>query len=54
MLRRLTTGPAATIAGAVLLIAGGIVVVAGAQVPGTIIAALGGLLVVRERIRRRS
>jgi uncharacterized membrane protein HdeD (DUF308 family) len=50
---RLTTGPTATILGAVLLIVGGIAAVAHAQIVGTILAAAGGLLVVRERIRRR-
>jgi hypothetical protein len=51
---RFTTGPTATILGAVLLIVGGIAVVAHAQIVGTVIAAAGGLLVVRERIRQRS
>ena len=53
MFERLTTGPRATILGAVLLIVGGIAVVAHAQIVGTIIAAAGGLLVVRERVRQR-
>ena len=53
MFERFTTGPTATIVGAVLLVAGGVVVVAGAQIVGTVIAAAGGLLVVRERIRQR-
>jgi hypothetical protein len=51
---RFTTGPTATILGAVLLIVGGVAVVAHAQIVGTVIAAAGGLLVVRERIRQRS
>ena len=45
MFERFTTGPTATILGAVLLVVGGVVVVAGAQIPGTVVAALGGLLV---------
>ena len=52
-MNRFTTGPTATILGAVLLIVGGIAVVAHAQIVGTVIAAAGGLLVVRERIRQR-
>ena len=51
--QRFTTGPTATILGALLLVVGGIVVVAGGQLLGTVIAAVGGLMVVRERIRER-
>jgi drug/metabolite transporter superfamily protein YnfA len=54
MFERFTTGPTATILGALLLVVGGIAVVAHAQIVGTVIAAVGGLLVVRERIRQRS
>jgi hypothetical protein len=53
MFQRLTTGPAATVLGAVLLIAGGIVVVAGAGTVGTVVAAAGCAIIVRERIRVR-
>ena len=53
MFDRFTTGPAVTVMGAFLLIVGGAIVVAGAQGPGTIVAAVGGFIVVRERIRNR-
>lgn len=53
MFDRLKSGPAVTIAGALLLVVGGIMVVEHAQTVGTIVAALGALLVVRERIRNR-
>ncbi|HZP74440.1 MAG TPA: hypothetical protein VFA97_13800 [Gaiellaceae bacterium] len=53
MFDRLKTGPAVTAAGALLLIAGGVIVVEHAQTVGTIVAALGALLVLRERIRSR-
>jgi hypothetical protein len=50
---RFKTGPVATAAGAFLLILGGVIVVAHDGLAGTIIAALGGLIVLRERARRR-
>lgn len=51
MLDRFKTGPAATAAGALLMILGGVIVVAHGGLAGTVIAALGGLIVVRERVR---
>ncbi|HZT54448.1 MAG TPA: hypothetical protein VE995_08710 [Gaiellaceae bacterium] len=53
MFDRFTTGPAVTVAGACLLIVGGVLVVLHAQAVGTVVAAIGGLIVVRERIRTR-
>lgn len=53
MFDRLETGPPATVAGAFLLILGGVIIVAHGGLAGTIVAALGGLIVVRERARRR-
>jgi hypothetical protein len=50
---RLKTGPGATAAGAFLLILGGVIVVAGGGFVGTVVAFVGALIVVRERIRRR-
>ena len=52
MFDRFKTGPAATVAGALLLILGGVIVVAHGGLAGTIIAAIGGVIVVRERVRR--
>jgi hypothetical protein len=49
---RFKTGPAATVAGALLLILGGVIIVAHGGLAGTITAAVGGLIVVRERLRR--
>ena len=53
MFDRFKTGPAVTVAGACLLVLGGALVVAHAQTVGTVVAAIGGLIVVRERIRAR-
>jgi hypothetical protein len=53
LLDRFKTGPAATVAGALLLILGGVVVVEHADVAGTIIAFVGCLIVLRERARQR-
>jgi hypothetical protein len=50
---RFTRGPALTVAGAVLLILGGVVVVAHGGLAGTAIALVGCLIVVRERMRGR-
>ena len=52
-MNRLRSGPAVTVTGAILLILGGVIVVAHHQLPGTIIAAVGGVMVVRERMRQR-
>ena len=54
MLDRFKTGPGATVAGALLLILGGVVVVAHATLVGTAIAFLGCLIVLRERARQRN
>jgi hypothetical protein len=50
---RFTSGAAATVAGALLLILGGVVVVAHGGLAGTAIAFVGCLIIVRERLRRR-
>jgi hypothetical protein len=50
---RFRTGPGATAVGALLLIIGGAIVVAHGGFVGTIVAAIGGIIVVRERIRSR-
>lgn len=54
MFDRFLSGPAATVVGALLLIAGGIAVVAHAQGVGTILAVAGCVLVVRARLKQRS
>jgi hypothetical protein len=54
VLDRFKTGPGATVAGALLLILGGIVVVAHETVAGTAIAFVGCLIVLRERARQRN
>lgn len=53
MLDRFKTGPGATVAGALLLILGGVIVVAHGGLAGTAIAFLGCLIVLRERARQR-
>lgn len=53
VLDRFKTGPVVTVLGALLLVVGGVLVVAHAQTVGTVVAAVGGLIVVRERIRTR-
>lgn len=53
MLDRFKTGPGATVAGALLLILGGVVVVAHETLVGTTIAFVGCLIVLRERARQR-
>ena len=53
MLDRFKTGPGATVAGALLLILGGILVVLHREVAGTTIAFLGCWIVLRERVRHR-
>ena len=53
MFDRLKTGPGATVVGALLLILGGVVAIAGGGLAGTVIALVGCLIVVRERVRRR-
>jgi hypothetical protein len=53
VLDRLKSGPAATVAGALLLILGGVVVVAHGGFAGTMIAFVGCVIVVRERVRQR-
>jgi hypothetical protein len=53
VLDRFKTGPGATILGALLLILGGIVVVAHDNLAGTAIAFLGCMIVLRERARQR-
>jgi hypothetical protein len=53
VLDRFKTGPPATVAGALLLILGGVVVVAHGGLAGTVIAFVGCLIVLRERARRR-
>jgi drug/metabolite transporter superfamily protein YnfA len=50
---RFKTGPAVTAFGALLLVLGGVLVVVHVQTAGTVVAAAGGLIVVRERIRTR-
>jgi hypothetical protein len=50
---RFTRGPAATVAGALLLILGGVIVVAHGGLAGTAIAVAGCLIIVRERMRQR-
>jgi hypothetical protein len=54
VLDRFKTGPAATVAGAVLLISGGIVLVAHGGLAGTVIALVGCVIVVRARARQRN
>ena len=53
LLDRFKTGTAATVAGALLLILGGVVVVAHRGLAGTIIAGVGCLIVLRERVRQK-
>jgi hypothetical protein len=53
VLERFKGGPAATIAGALLLILGGVVVVAHGGFAGTTIAFVGCMIVLRERVRQR-
>jgi hypothetical protein len=50
---RFTRGPAATVAGALLLILGGVIIVAHSGLAGTTIAVVGCLIIVRERMRQR-
>jgi hypothetical protein len=50
---RFKSGPAATVAGALLLVLGGVVVVAHGGFAGTAIAFAGCVIVVRERVRQR-
>jgi len=50
---RFTSGPATTVVGALLLVLGGLVVVARGGVAGTTIALVGCLIVVRDRVRQR-
>jgi hypothetical protein len=50
---RFTRGPAATVVGALLLVLGGVVVVAHGGLAGTTIALVGCLIVVRDRMRQR-
>jgi hypothetical protein len=50
---RFTTGPAATVLGALLLILGGVVVIEHGGLAGTFLAFLGCLIVLRERVRQR-
>jgi hypothetical protein len=50
---RFTTGPGATVTGALLLILGGVVVIAHGGLAGTTIAFVGCLIVLRERMRKR-
>jgi hypothetical protein len=51
---RFKTGPGATVAGALLLILGGVIVVfAHAELIGTAVAFLGCMIVLRERARHR-
>jgi hypothetical protein len=54
VLDRFKTGPGATVVGALLLILGGVVVVAHETLAGTTIAFLGCLIVLRERARQRN
>jgi hypothetical protein len=53
VLDRFKTGPGATVVGALLLILGGVIVIAHAELAGTAVAFLGCLIVLRERARRR-
>jgi hypothetical protein len=53
VLDRFKSGPAATVAGAMLLILGGVVVIAHGGFAGTTIAFVGCMIVVRERMRQR-
>jgi hypothetical protein len=53
VLDRFKTGPAATVVGALLLILGGVVVVAHGGIAGTVIAFIGCLVVLRGRARTR-
>jgi hypothetical protein len=53
VLDRFKEGPAATVAGALLLILGGVLVIAHLGLAGTTIAGVGGLIVLRERVRQR-
>lgn len=50
MLQRLQTPTSGTAAGALLILAGGIVYVSGAPFPGTVVAAVGFGLVLKYRI----
>jgi hypothetical protein len=53
MLDLFKTGPGATVAGALLLILGGVVVILHGGLAGTTIAFLGCLIVLRERLAQR-
>jgi hypothetical protein len=53
VLDRFKSGPAATVAGALLLVLGGVVVVAHGGLAGTTIAFVGCMIVLRERVRQR-
>jgi len=53
VLDRFKTGPAATVAGALLLVLGGVVVILHGGLAGTLIAGVGCLVVLRERVRQR-
>ncbi len=53
MFDRFTTGPAATVLGALLLILGGVVVIEHGGLAGPTIGFLGCLIVVRERMRQK-
>jgi len=50
---RLKTGTGATVVGALLLILGGVVTILEGGYAGTVIALVGCLMVVRERMRPR-
>jgi membrane-bound ClpP family serine protease len=50
LLERLLTPTAGTVAGALLIIAGGIVVVSGASTPGTFISLCGFALILKYRV----
>jgi membrane-bound ClpP family serine protease len=50
LLDRLLTPTAGTIIGAVLIIVGGIVIVSGADTPGTVIAIAGFALILKFRV----
>jgi hypothetical protein len=49
---RFKTGPGSTVLGALLLIVGGAIVVAHGGFVGTIVAAIGALIILRGRMRR--
>jgi hypothetical protein len=53
VLDRFKEGPGATVAGALLLILGGVLVIEHLGLAGTTVAGIGGLIVLRERVRRR-